>query len=140
MKAGPPPLGSNILPWGRNSRNFSQLVSWSFDSHSHRDSGSHLRFRVGAVPTAIRVEGDERVVFFNDWVILKFRTFGYGFERESISFGGWMGASSNGREIEIGPDGMPVPKERNRPMQQVTPRDKSNLTRIDASGSRPSSK
>jgi hypothetical protein len=76
-----------------------------------RDPGNHLRFCFGAVPAAIRVEGDERVVDFEDWVILKSWTFDYGFEGEAIHFGGWMGASSNEPDMEIGPDGLPLLKQ-----------------------------
>jgi len=75
------------------------------------DPGNRLRFCFGAVPSEIRLDGRERVVVFEDRVILKSWTFDYGFEGESINFGGWMGAASNDPELEIGPDGMPMPKK-----------------------------
>lgn len=76
-----------------------------------RDPGNRLRFCFGAVPAAIRVEDGERIVVFDDWVILKSWTFDYGFEGETINYGGWMGSGSNEPELEIGPDGMPMPRE-----------------------------
>lgn len=75
------------------------------------DPGNRLRFCFGAVPSVVRSDGEERVVVFEDWVILKSWTFDYGFEGESINFGGWMGAGSNEPELEIGPDGMPLPSD-----------------------------
>lgn len=75
------------------------------------DPANRLRFCYGARPAAIRLEGEERVVVFEDWVILKSWTFDYGFEGGAINFGGWMGASSSEPELSIGPDGMPLPKQ-----------------------------
>lgn len=75
------------------------------------DPGSRLRFCFGARPASIRVEGRERVVVFEDWVILKAWDFDYGFEGEAINFGGWMGTGWNEPELTIGPDGMPVQRQ-----------------------------
>ena len=75
------------------------------------DPGSRLRFCFGARPTSIRVVGSERVVVFEDWVILKSWNFDYGFEGETINYGGWMGAAWSEPELTIGPDGMPLPKK-----------------------------
>ncbi len=117
-------IGDLVMTWRSNPvHDISGLPSGSrftrtrFEFHKDaahfviRDPGNRLRFCFGTVPAAIRVEGDERIVIFDDHVILKSWTFDYGFEGEVITFGGWMGASSSEPEIEIGNDGLPMPKQ-----------------------------
>ncbi len=117
-------LGNLVMTWRSNpvhdiagQPSGTRFTRTRFEFHKDaahfiiHDPGNRLRFCFGSVPAAVRVEGDERVVVFDDWVILKSWTFDYGFEGEAINFGGWMGADSNEPVIEIGPEGTPVPSD-----------------------------
>jgi hypothetical protein len=118
-------IGDLVVTWRSNS--FHDLTALNpnsgytktrFEFHKDdsnfviRDPSSRLRFCFGAIPSSIRIEGGERVIVFDNYVILKSWTFDYGFEGKVINFGGWMGAASSALELEIGPDGLPIYREK----------------------------